>query len=84
MQIKFEPELSLNPTVSGKFETNFTISQGKYDKIVSGTISAERTSGNLSWRLIPKSPDWTKSRVLETLIKSEPDGYSIETTQTAK
>jgi hypothetical protein len=84
MQIKFEPELSLNPTVSGKFETNFTISQGKYDKIVSGTISVERTGGNLRWRLIPKSPDWTKSRILETLIKSEPDGYSIETTQTAK
>lgn len=84
MQIKFEPELSLNPSVSGKFETNFAVSQGKYDKIVSGTISAERTGGNLRLRLTPKSPDWTKSRVLETLIKLEPDGYSIETTQMAK
>lgn len=84
MQIKFEPELPFDLPASGKFETSFTISQGKYDKIVSGAVSAERVDDGLHLRFAPKSPDWTKSRSLETFIKFDANGYSLETTQTTK
>ncbi len=84
MQFLFTPELPLYLAVSGKIEVAFTISQGKADKIASGAIAVERVGEKLRLRWQPKSPDWAKSRSLETLIKLEPDGYSIETTQTAK
>jgi hypothetical protein len=84
MQIKFEPGLSLNPPATGKFETNFAISQGKYDRIVNGTVAVERIDDKIRLRLMSKSPDWTKSRVIETFIKLELDGYSIEATQAVK
>lgn len=84
MLINFAPDLPLNLPVSGKFETNFAISQGKYDKIINGTISVERIDDKIRFRWQPKTPDWTKSRVFETLVKSESDGFSIETTQTIK
>jgi len=84
MQIVFSPELPLYLAVSDRIEVAFTVSQGKVDKVASGTITVERISEKLRLRWQPKSPDWAKSRVLETLIKFAPDGYELETTQTAK
>lgn len=84
MQIRFEPELPLNLSVSGKFETAFAISQGKYENIVSGTVSVEQLEGKLRLRWQPRAPGWTKTRALETLIKFETNGYELETTQAAK
>jgi hypothetical protein len=84
MQIRFEPELPLNQSFSGKFETTFTVSQGKYDKTVVGAVSVEQDGDKLRLRWQPRSPDWTKSRSLETSIKFTANGYEIETTQTAK
>ncbi|MDQ3751044.1 MAG: hypothetical protein M3367_18805 [Acidobacteriota bacterium] len=84
MQVLFTPELPLYLAVSGKIEVAFVISQGKADKIASGTIIVERIEDKLRLRWQMKSPDWAKSRVLDGLIKFAPDGYQIETTQTAK
>lgn len=84
MQVLLAPELPLYPAVSGKIEVAFTVSQGKVDKIASGTISVERIEDKLRLRWQMKSPDWAKSRVLDGLIKFAPDGYQIETTQAAK
>lgn len=84
MQIAFSPELPLYPAVSGKIEIAFTVSQGKMEKAASGAIVIERVENKLWLRLLPKSPDWTKTRSLETLIKLEKDGYEIETRQPAK
>lgn len=84
MQIAFSPELPLYLAVSGKIEVAFTVSQGKMDKAASGTIAIERIEDKLRLRWQVKSPDWAKSRVLDGLIKFEPNGYQIETTQAAK
>lgn len=84
MRIGFSPELPLDARTSGKFETAFVIDEGEADKIVNGTVSGEWTENKLSLRWQPKSPDWTKSRFLETTVKMETDGYSVESLQPAK
>lgn len=83
MQIAFSPELPLYGEVSGKMEVGFTVSQGKMDKAASGTIVVERVEDKLRLRWLIKSPDWAKSRILDGLLKFEPNGYQIETTQAA-
>ncbi len=84
MKITFSPELPLYPSVSGKIEIAFTVSQGKIDKIATGAIIVEGIEDKLrlQWRM--KSPDWAKSKTLETLLKFNSDGYEIETTQAIK
>lgn len=84
MQIAFSPELPLYPAVSGKIEVAFVISQGKIDKIANGTIIVERVDDKLRLLWQMKSPDWAKSKILETLLKFNSGGYELETTQTAK
>lgn len=87
MLITFNPGLKLSldaSTPDGGEAVTFQVDQGDNKKVAQGSISTER-QGNM-WRLrwLPKSPDWAKSRVLETAIKSDVSGYSIETTQPIK
>lgn len=84
MQITFSPELPLYPAVSDRIDVDFTISQGKADKIPGGTITVEKIGEKLRLRWHPKSPDWAKSKILETLLKIDSGGYELETTQAAK
>jgi len=84
MQITFTPELPLYPAVSGKIEVAFTVSQGKIDKVATGTIALETIDGKMRLRWQIKSPDWAKSKALETIVKLDSGGYELETTQAAK
>ncbi|HSK72467.1 MAG TPA: hypothetical protein VK892_12260 [Pyrinomonadaceae bacterium] len=84
MRIKFEPELPLQTSDAAKFEGKFIISQGENKSSASGSIFAEQMGGKLLLKWQPDSPSWAKSRMLESIIHFEPNGYSIETRQVGK
>jgi hypothetical protein len=80
MRIKFEPELPIHVSDSANFESTFTISQGKNKNVAGGKIIGSREKDSytkLKWQF--GSPDWSKAKTLESLIKFEAKGYSIET-----
>lgn len=84
MRIKFEPELPLDFSNSTDFEGSFIINQGENKNVAGGIIVGRYQKDNyinLKWQL--KSPDWARSRVIETSIKANPEGYFIEALQPA-
>jgi hypothetical protein len=76
MRLSFKPDLDL--TGSSGAEVAFQIDLGRHEKIVQGTISAERRSETIHLRWQPKSPDWAKSQVLNTSVTAQVAGYKIE------
>jgi hypothetical protein len=83
MEINFSPELPFQSATS--FESSFTISEGKNKNIAGRTVTAEPQTDKgvaLKWQI--RTPAWEKSRVMETSIKMDARGYSIETVQAAK
>ncbi len=85
MQIVFSPELPLYLSFSGKAEVAFSIAQGRQEKVATGAITVEVIDDKMRLRWQIKSPDWAKSKFLETIVKFDSGGYQIETTQaTAK
>jgi hypothetical protein len=83
MHITFNPELSLAPEASSPIsgEVTFQIDQGDNKKLVQGVVTTERQGNILRLRWQPKSPDWAKSRRLDSAIKLDDGGYSIEVSQ---
>ena len=81
MRITFNPELNLSPEKLASTTSNdvaFQIDQGESKKVVQGNVVSERLGNLISLRWVPKTPDWTKSRMLNMKIKLESAGYSIE------
>lgn len=80
MRITFNPELNLSPEklASTSNDVAFQIDQGDNNKVVQGSIIRERLGNFITLRWMPKNPDWTKSRVLNTKIKLDSASYSIE------
>ena len=85
MDIEFETPLPLTANESGDFVSEFTINQGDHKKVVSGKIVGVREKDSytkLTWQF--NSPDWTKKKALESMIKFSENGYSIETKEVGK
>lgn len=79
MRIKFEPELPVQTSDAKDFEGAFLINQGEKNSVLTGTITRKQMSDNsVSFKWQPKSPDWTKSKVLESLINIQSDGFAIQ------
>jgi hypothetical protein len=81
MSIKFDPELNLSPIVSGPRNTEVTyqVDVDKHEKISQGRVIIEREGSIMRLRWQPRSPDWAKSHVLQTIITVSADSYQIET-----
>jgi hypothetical protein len=85
MRVTFTPELNLTANASAaRAETAYQIDLGTHEKVSQGIISVERQPNTINLRWQPTSPDWAKSRALNTAINFTPSSYSIEVTQQAK
>jgi hypothetical protein len=86
MRITFEPELQLqlDLATTNNTEVAFQIDEGNREKVVQGSISLEKQGDTTLMRWHPKSPDWARSRQLNTAIKLDAAGYTIEVSQSAK
>lgn len=86
MRITFAPELLLtaDPAAAGHTEVAFQVEQGKGKKTSEGNIVVERQGGTTRLRWQPKSPEWARPVVLNSTIKVEPGGYTIEVAPAAK
>ncbi len=80
MRLTFSPELRF----TDKTETAFQVDQAAHQKVAQGTVAVEQQGGiHTRWRLRwqPKSPDWARSRILETTVTIEANRYTVESTQ---
>ena len=84
MRVAFSPELSLAPAQAASAESTFQIDLGTHEKVSQGVVVVERLDKTVNLRWQPKSPDWAKSRSLNTTIDLAPSGYSIEVAQQPK
>lgn len=84
LRISFSPGLPMSSSVKEKAEVAFTIDEGKNNKVVTGLVSVENQGDRLRFVWQPRSPDWAKSKAIETFIRLDSNGYSIESTQTGK
>jgi len=76
MRIGFSPELDLTAPASSS--SDFQIDQNGRDKLIHGRVSVERQGGAAQLRWQPKSPDWAKSRVLNSTLTMYDNGYKVE------
>jgi len=76
MRISFTPELDL--ASSSTAPVNFQIDQNGHNKIAHGGVSVEKRGGAASLRWVFKAPDWAKSRVLNSTVTMNDNGYEIE------
>jgi hypothetical protein len=74
MRVSFAPELDM--TLPGNVA--FQIDQNDHNKILHGSVTVESRNGAAQLRWQPKSPDWAKSRVINSAVNISADGYKIE------
>jgi len=85
MRVTFTPELNLTPNASAaRAESAYQIDLGAHEKVSQGVVSVERQANTVNLRWQPTSPDWAKSRTLQTAINLTPSSYTIEVTQQTK
>lgn len=83
MRITFKPELQirLDSAAANNTEVAFQIDQGNREKVAQGSVFLERQGNRMLLRWQPKSPDWARSRGLNTAINLDATGYTIEVSQ---
>ena len=83
MKVTFKPELQLSAAqpASPGGEVAFQIETKGGGKVSEGVITSERSGNTITMRWQPRSPDWAKSRLLNSTISLEPKGYKIEVRQ---
>jgi hypothetical protein len=74
MRLAFAPDLSF----AASSWLAFQIDQNGHNKIIHGSLSVERKGDTVELRWQPKSPDWAKSRVLNTTVTVNDAGYKLE------
>jgi hypothetical protein len=76
MRISFTPELDL--AASPAAPVNFQIDQNGHNKIAHGSVSVEKSGDAATLRWTFKSPDWAKSRAMNSTVTISDNGYKIE------
>lgn len=76
MRISFTPELDL--AAGSAAPVNFQIDQNGRNKIAHGSVSVEKRGNAASLRWLFKAPDWAKSRVLNSTVTMNNNGYKVE------
>jgi hypothetical protein len=86
MRLTFNPELNLEPNAATRnpAEIAFQIDQGEHQKVAQGSVLVEKQENVIRLRWQHKSPEWAKSRPLNTTIKVDPTSYLIEVSQPAR
>jgi hypothetical protein len=74
MRLSFTPDLDLSAAAAGAFQIDFN---GR-NKILHGNVTVERKGDAAYLRWQPKSPDWAKSRTIDSTIALDANGYTIE------
>jgi hypothetical protein len=67
MQLNFSSDLDFNASTPATVA--FQINQNGHNKILHGSVSVEKKDDVVNLRWQPKSPDWAKSRVLNSSIR---------------
>lgn len=80
MRVTFTPELVLtnDAAAGGNAEVAFQIEEAKGKKTAEGSITLERQGGTTRLRWQPKSPEWAKAVVLDSIIRLDAGGYTVE------
>ncbi|HKQ74941.1 MAG TPA: hypothetical protein VJ810_14700 [Blastocatellia bacterium] len=76
MRIGFAPELDLADGPATP--VNFQIDQNGRNKIAHGVVSVEKRGAAASLRWVFKAPDWARSRVLNSTVTVNDNGYKVE------
>lgn len=85
MRVAFTPELNLTPNApTAHAKSAYQLDLGPHEKVSQGVVSVERQANTVNLRWQPNTPDWAKSRALQTAINLTPSSYSIEVTQQSK
>jgi hypothetical protein len=74
MRLSFTPDLDLSAAASSAFQVDFN---GR-NKILHGNVTIERKGDAAHLRWQPKSPDWAKSRIIDSTVVLNSNGYMIE------
>jgi hypothetical protein len=74
MRLSFTPDLDLSAAAAGAFQIDFN---GR-NKILHGNVTVERKGAAAYLRWQPKSPDWAKSRTIDSIVRLDANGYAIE------
>jgi hypothetical protein len=77
MRVSFTPELDL--AANSATPVDFQIDQNGHNKIAHGSLSVEKRGAAARLRWTFKSPDWAKSRTIDTTVTIDIDGYKVET-----
>lgn len=76
MRLSFTPDLDL--AAAAPIASAFQVDQNGHNKIVQGSVSGERKGGTVQLRWQPKTPDWAKTRVLNTTLTTNATSYKVE------